>query len=1285
MNKLHFLVIVFILFSTVLFPAVEIIEETKSKFSFHYEIDDIKFIEDATGEYPEIYNGIYPEEQGYFKLPFVKFRLVIPSNENYSLNVAYRDRKTYYKNKIAVVQELVPKNDFAVYKKRLHGKNYNQNIYETEISSFRGYKVLNLYLYPFNYNEAQNELTYVKDFDISVTYNEYPGKPFRKLNNAFYSDLLNFETASGFRDVKEKKDYNSPFSINSEWYKIEIDETGMYEVDFDNLNNFPILSINNLRLFTFSERGFDYNIPEVIPDIKEVSYYVIDKNQNSLFDSGDKLVFYALHVNYWQDTSFFVDYFDKYAYYWLTWTEDQEGLLMSGIDGSPNTNPYEFDSILRKDHYEEDKYNFEEHSLNWYWDIISNHQNKEYLFNTKNPDLDKKGQIALRLKGKNSTDNEASFGFNGVPQDTVTWYGSSTTTYFNNELDLNNGDNILKISDVKENGTSYFYVDYFDVSYFSEFKAENSYFEFQGYYESEGEYTFSVSNITDQNSYVFQVNSFDETFYITNSEISDNTLSFRADVFSGSKIFILNEEKFKSPLEISKYNTENLREVSEIPDYIIIYHNDFYDFAQDLKSYREDNIQFIENPTIKAVSINSIYNEFSGGMKSPVSIRNYLKFLYDTALANGVEPPIYAVLVGDGNWDYKNNYNYTNPNFYIPPVEFSSNIGDDWYVILDRTGDLNDIDMSIGRFPASNPEEADNMFYNITQFENWENRGIWRNTCLMVADDIYNRDNETDNPDFPNTVTSPEYFHTQDSETMANYYIPESVNIEKTYLQEFSFDSDQTYKSKAKEAFIKQVNKGVLAVNFMGHGKQDQIAHENLLNSTTDVPKFNNDIKPIMSIFSCEVGQFDNPSIECLPEVFMKYRDKGFTAFLASNKKASAPGNDNLGRQYLRYFFTEEEYQTFGIAVMTAKNALKSKPQKAYYILFGDPALNIRRINDISAEFTEFQSDTLQIYQKVSLDLISNRISEGEVFLRFRDSGYYGTLKPESSSSAYEYYIPGDIIFDGKYSITDNEAELDFPIPYSAAQGDYSSFYGIALDNQLISLEYLKGSSIKLWGEDPDAEPDDSGPSITGLIGGMSITDGMLVTENFSITAEIEDESGISQNKIYIQLDDNEKIDISLLFDYYPNSYTKGSLEYKFDSISDGEHTIKIEAYDIFNNKSEKSYRIEKREQYSLIITNVYHYPNPFKENEPKYFTFWLNNTADIEIAVFTITGKEIRNFKTSGQIGFNRVEWNGKDADGDDLANGVYFFKVIGKKEDLLTGEVQKNSMIGKILKINE
>ncbi|MBI3787695.1 MAG: hypothetical protein HY276_05490, partial [Ignavibacteriales bacterium] len=72
--------------------------------------------------------------------------------------------------------------------------------------------------------------------------------------------------------------------------------------------------------------------------------------------------------------------------------------------------------------------------------------------------------------------------------------------------------------------------------------------------------------------------------------------------------------------------------------------------------------------------------------------------------------------------------------------------------------------------------------------------------------------------------------------------------------------------------------------------------------------------------------------------------------------------------------------------------------------------------------------------------------------------------------------------------------------------------------------------------------------------------------------------------------------------------------------------------------------------------------------NRTTTFTFQRNSVdpMDVEIKVYTVAGRLIQSLTTPSITDrFVQVPWDGRDRDGNEIANGVYFYKVIAKSLD--------------------
>ncbi|MDZ7293010.1 MAG: T9SS type A sorting domain-containing protein, partial [candidate division KSB1 bacterium] len=216
---------------------------------------------------------------------------------------------------------------------------------------------------------------------------------------------------------------------------------------------------------------------------------------------------------------------------------------------------------------------------------------------------------------------------------------------------------------------------------------------------------------------------------------------------------------------------------------------------------------------------------------------------------------------------------------------------------------------------------------------------------------------------------------------------------------------------------------------------------------------------------------------------------------------------------------------------------------------------------------------------------------------------------------------------------------------------------------------------------------DRTGPNINiGFVGVDNFQPGGLVGANPVLRAAISDSiSGVNitgeiGHKITLVLDgQNEgRIDITNLFNYDKGSYTHGTVIYPLGDLSEGRHTVEIKAWDNLNNSNTAAVDFVIRPQNRLSLAEVMNYPNPFRSRTT--FTFELNFDAEVRIKIFTLSGRLIRTLEMpEGHAGFNMLDWDGRDEDGDELANGVYLYKIIATQ---LQGETASRAEeIGKLV----
>ncbi|EKB49199.1 C25 family cysteine peptidase [Cecembia lonarensis] len=119
--------------------------------------------------------------------------------------------------------------------------------------------------------------------------------------------------------------------------------------------------------------------------------------------------------------------------------------------------------------------------------------------------------------------------------------------------------------------------------------------------------------------------------------------------------------------------------------------------------------------------------------------------------------------------------------------------------------------------------------------------------------------------------------------------------------------------------------------------------------------------------------------------------------------------------------------------------------------------------------------------------------------------------------------------------------------------------------------------------------------------------------------------------------------------------------------LEDGIYTFRVVTEEL---GVDKPYEITFEVINEATITNFYPYPNPFSTSVRFVFTVTGSEVPDqIKIQIMTVTGRVVREILQDElgplRIGNNITEyaWDGRDEFGDQLANGVYIYRVLVRK----------------------
>ncbi len=210
-------------------------------------------------------------------------------------------------------------------------------------------------------------------------------------------------------------------------------------------------------------------------------------------------------------------------------------------------------------------------------------------------------------------------------------------------------------------------------------------------------------------------------------------------------------------------------------------------------------------------------------------------------------------------------------------------------------------------------------------------------------------------------------------------------------------------------------------------------------------------------------------------------------------------------------------------------------------------------------------------------------------------------------------------------------------------------------------------------------------PMLDVTFDGVRILDGDIVSARPNIQIMLKDENRFllledtTSFRLFLQKPNSELERIYFVKNgrnqmfFYPASSSSNNLaRVEFSAVfpEDGMYKLRVQASDISQNESgDVDYIINFRVINKSTITEIMNWPNPFSTRTHFVFTLTGSVIPDyFKIQIMTITGKVVREIDITElgpiHIGRNITQyaWDGRDQFGDQLANGVYLYRVITK-----------------------
>lgn len=1160
-----------------------------------------------------------------------------------------------------------------------------ENVVMENARFIRDQRIVRLKIFPLQYNPLRKV---VRKFDSITVQVDFVGGiklhqeavESRAFERVFQNVLLNYESSKNLRRTgsweagemkklkREPEGWIDPFSFSEKWYKIVVKDDGIYKIGKKELEQAGIriddLDPGEIRIFSGGGKELFSDPAAVQLALREIAVFV-GGGEDGSFDPDDFILFFGWGVNSWEydttlnDYAYYLNHYTAENIYWLALSGSFPGSVkrMQTKDGSlKGADPFVPSRFRSRVHLEEENTLYKSPSghyadfFNWYWEKTGSATRYVSLSGVIPGDT-----AEMKVRAIHSLPAITVNGETTAVSETPNWIALAYTTA------LNSGVNEIQIDFTQDT-----YFDWYEVEYWRRYAALDNELLFESP-DTSGIAEYQISDIT-SDVLLFDISDrFDVKTIVDFLRVQDS-LKFEDQIDLKEKLryYVAAEDKFKSPEDIFLHEKSYLRDVTHPDnqaDFLIVTHPAFHHYLNDFRNFREEYSQL----RVRIVNVEEIYDEFSWGLYDPLAIREFLKFAH-----RYWQPPSpsFCLLVGDGNYDFKNNL-YPEAFNWIPPFTADRSVSDENYVYFDRYGYLDSdtseggVNMIIGRWTVKTSQQLETILNKVMNHEKSRNFGTWRNLITLVADDEYNGGNN-------------ERFHTRDTETLAKSHVPSSFNLKKIYLMEYPFDQLGD-KPEAGKDLVQAYNSGSLVINWMGHGNRHQWAHEKVFRRTEDIPQLENiDRLPLVYTASCNIGLFFEPLGEAMSEDLLRADNGGAVAVISATYLVYPDPNAELNYKVFDLLLYDNSL-TVGEALFIAKllRQLEWGPNSndRQYILLGDPLSQVG-VPEMVAKITSISSDTLSALGLVTFD--------GEVLDRDGDptdfNGVAQVLAFDSerdkshqmpNQQSVNYNLPGATIFRGNVQVKNGEFSGGFVVPKDISYGGSSARISVYVHNEATDGAGALDSLV-VYGSDTTVI-DTTGPAIgVSFLTGSDFQEVNWVEPEAVMKIEISDSNGINLTRelghgitMVVDEDFQHPVDLTDLFQYYQDKYQRGSVVCPLPCLSKGEHSLEIKAWDNFNNSTLKVAKINVVSAEEVQISDVTNYPNPFSDST--YICYTISGRAEkIRLRIFTLSGRLIKDIESGpAQPGFNFTVWDGKDQEGDRVANGVYIYKILAEGEE--------------------
>lgn len=1096
---------------------------------------------------------------------------------------------------------------------------------------------------------------------------------------------------------------------NGKWYKISVPDDGVYKMDkkfFLTMGiDTALLKPDFINLYGNSDGILsESNSGAYKDDLKKCAIWFVGNN-DTVFDANEYFVFYGAGPNRWdrvsgEDYKRAMHIYSSVNHYFVRVDASEPPLRMQTLNSSALPSNQTITSYTYFDIHENEYKNLVKGGQRWYGEAFDATLSQDFSFNVPNIVTSTPVRVNYAVASNvNALGNSFVVTYAGTQINSFP-LASVGEDYARNETNFSfspSSSNLkLNYTFIRTSPAFSAYLDYISIACRRGLSMTGSLMKFRDVP------SFGVGNVG-----LFEVLNMNTNIVVADISDKSNVRFIQGTLANGKFSFVqpidtlrefvaFDTTKLLKPTFVQEIENQNLHALSAY-DYIIVSPKQFLSQAQRLGALHSNN-----GLNTYVADIEQVYNEFSSGNQDATAIRRFVKMFYDRAGGNAALQPKHLCLFGDATYDPKNRV--SGNNYMIPTYEFinsenhiSALVSDDYFGLLDDTesiGDLDMMDIGVGRLLISTSTHATTQ---VDKIEHYMKNGY--NSPIQV-----DQDNACCMDEYANTfgdwrqvyttITDDEeggIFISSDAEPAFNQVqaFNNSMNCTKIYsdaYKQISTAGGHRYPD-VNAAITDRIERGSLITNYIGHGGEVGAAEERIIT----IPE-SNEWKNVnrMGLFvsaTCEFTKFDDPSRESIGELISLNPKGGSIALMTTTRSVYISINTTVIQSFYSHVLQRDannDALTFGEIIRRTKNTSGSNQNRRCFNLIGDPALKIALpkwkliIDSINHISVNSGVDTVRALTKM---VVSGHVED---FSATKLSSYNGVVTPTVFDKAKTQFTLGNdpmspiipfktqksALFRGRATVKNGDFKFEFIVPkdidFSYGRGKISLY---ATDNNVDAGGW--DSTFVIGGINPNPIVDNTGPDLKIYLNDDSFVNGSISSANPLLVVEAFDENGINTagngigHDIVAVLDGDAGKPI-VLNEYYKanlDSYQSGKVQYTLRNLAPGPHTLDVKLWDVNNNSSSIRLDFTVVVSEDLTLDHVYNYPNPFTTRT--LFMFEHNQSCshlETQVQIYTISGRLVKTInKLVATNGFRveGIEWDGKDDYGDQLAKGVYVYKV--------------------------